>query len=560
MNNTTSNLNEFIKKESNIDTNFVDKFYKTLYEMDTMINLNDVKEWIGFKKKQTITDILKNDKYGFKGGEDYKIEIYKPETGRPGENIFMTVDTLKSICLMSVSEQGQKFRKYYIEMEKLFKKYVSTEIQNRITNPIIELNKYDFDPVQFQNKEVLYLIHVKDKIYKFGITNDIMTRFRQHKHILKYDYVVKCWECINRTISKQAEDAIKIYAKYNKLSISIDNEKELIQIDNMDEIIKRFTRYVNHFIKEYKKDFRDQYLEQKKELIDKINELITNMNSNGMNNNKNDIIKFINNNSKYHEDKSTEFDSNNESDDSISLDENDISDNEELSDDDGSDIDEDDIINNLKKCSRCKNLKPVNTFKDDIGKEFIQCPDCRYKERTNKGRIIKKKTYHKNYRAKNKEKLNSSLRDRRKNVVQNHKDSNITDINDTNKHNKITCYHCMNEKELTEFGINKTTKKLYVNCFTCREERRTGEKDPVPVNADANSKYKYYDKNKEKIAEYNKLYNENKKKNNTDPDTIMCIRCHKIQKNDQFGINSRTKQQYKICRTCRNKITVPKDE
>ena len=215
-NNILTNVNEYIKEKSSIDIIFVDKFYKTLYEIDTMINFNDIKDWIGFKKKQTVVDILKGDKYGFKVNDDYKIEIYKPETGRPGENVLMTIDTLKSICLMSASEQGQKFRKYYIEMEKLFKQYVSTEVQNKITNPIVELNKYDFDPVQFKHKEVLYLIHVKDKIYKFGVTGDITKRFIQHKTALKFDYVVKCWECINRTISKKIEDAIKIYAKYNK--------------------------------------------------------------------------------------------------------------------------------------------------------------------------------------------------------------------------------------------------------------------------------------------------------------------------------------------------------
>lgn len=129
-----------------------------------------------FKKKQTVKDILLNPAYNFIEGEDYEIVKYKPSTGRPGDDIRMTIDTVKSICLLSQTKKGHQFRQYYIKMEKLFMKYVSTDIKNKLTNPIPELNKYTFNIQDYIDKEVLYLIHVKDNIYKFGITYDINHR------------------------------------------------------------------------------------------------------------------------------------------------------------------------------------------------------------------------------------------------------------------------------------------------------------------------------------------------------------------------------------------------
>ncbi|QKF94061.1 phage anti-repressor protein [Fadolivirus algeromassiliense] len=181
-----SEITDYIKKNLGTETNFVDAFCDTLYGNE-FIDFENVKEWIGYKKKDTVYNILVNGKYDFVNGTDYKIEKIKKEgICKPINEIYMTIDTIKCICLLCPTEKGQQFRKYYIEMEKLFRQYVSTTIQNKLTNPIPELNKYDFDINKYMKKEVLYLIFIKDDIYKFGVTADIKKRLTNHTNQLNY--------------------------------------------------------------------------------------------------------------------------------------------------------------------------------------------------------------------------------------------------------------------------------------------------------------------------------------------------------------------------------------
>ena len=117
MNNNTKNQ---IQKETNLDPKFVDKFSDHLTDTSKMISFSEANEWLGYKHKQTVLRLLTNTKYNFIEGTDFKIEKMDSNGGRPIDEIYMTIDTVKCICLMSPTEQSQKFRKYYIEMEKMF--------------------------------------------------------------------------------------------------------------------------------------------------------------------------------------------------------------------------------------------------------------------------------------------------------------------------------------------------------------------------------------------------------------------------------------------------------
>lgn len=260
-----------ITKNSNIEHEFVKKFTKYLLANEEYIEFENIKQWIGYKQKRTINEILTNNNYNFIENADYKIEkIKKKEVCKPINEIYMTIDTIKCICLMAPTEQGQKFRRYYIEMEKLFKKYIAIEIQNKLTNSIPQLNKYDFDVNKYHKKEVLYLLKVKDDIYKFGITINIAKRLNEHQRGITYEYVHKVWNCINRSISKLIEDDIKRYNRINKLNFKYGVHTEVIKINDINPIIKIYDNYVENRTCEYKKTFNNRKLEQKIEIIDKM--------------------------------------------------------------------------------------------------------------------------------------------------------------------------------------------------------------------------------------------------------------------------------------------------
>ena len=269
-----SEIEKYIIKNSDLDQKMVKKLSSQLTEADQFIDMNDIKEWFGYKKKQTVKDILLNDKYGFIENTDYKLELFKPKTGRPGETIYLSVDTIKCICLMAPTEESQKFRRYYIEMERLFKQYVSTEVQNKLTNPIPEIEYKNFDLDPYIGKETLYLIKVTDNVYKYGITTTIQKRLTDHKRLFNYKHIIKIWDCTNRSVSKEIETKIKLYAKINKLFVIYKKSTECIQTDNITKIIKVFDDYTDQCLTAYKKIYRDEHLTQKMEYAELMLKLI----------------------------------------------------------------------------------------------------------------------------------------------------------------------------------------------------------------------------------------------------------------------------------------------
>lgn len=459
-----------------IDKDFVEKFYDTLYETNKMIDYKEVKHWIGFKKKQTVIDILKNDKYKFIEGEEYTITYYKPETGRPGFEIKLSIETLKNLCLMSASEQGQKFRRYYIEMEKLFKKYVATEIQNKLTNPIPQLNKYDFDVNKYHRKEVLYLLKVKDDIYKFGITINIAKRLNEHQRGITYEFVYKVWDCINRSISKLIEDDIKRYNRINKLNFKYGVNTEIIKTSDIDSIIKIYDTYVENRTNEYKKTFNNRELEQKIDILDKMIEFQKLQNEKL--NKQLGIIKNTKCKDNFKINLNLDSDINNIKMDNI-LNKEDIQIKINKNDNINKETQEqlNDMEKNLQFCKKCKTDKELKDFGfNEIENEYFkQCNRCRQM-----GAI-----YDKNQRERDKLKLQLSTQEKKE--IGNEKDRNYyrenkrkiiehkkiyrnERINNNQDPTKRFCKKCNTFKPLDKYPINPKTKLNYKQCDDCRNK------------------------------------------------------------------------------------------
>ena len=90
------------------------------------IKYSEIKKHMGYQNKQTIKRLLTNQKYDFTHDVYYKFEnIKKGQVVKPLNEIYMKIDTIKTILLLSPTAKGHEFRKYYIEMEKLFRKYVT---------------------------------------------------------------------------------------------------------------------------------------------------------------------------------------------------------------------------------------------------------------------------------------------------------------------------------------------------------------------------------------------------------------------------------------------------
>ena len=124
--------------ETNEQQIFITNFYSYLNYKDDefVIDLDNVWKWIGYSKKDKAKDILKKI---FIYNIDYTIMLpgYREQDhgGHNKEQILMTIDTFKELCMETKTDTGKKIRKYYIKLEKILNETLleeTTELKEEI--------------------------------------------------------------------------------------------------------------------------------------------------------------------------------------------------------------------------------------------------------------------------------------------------------------------------------------------------------------------------------------------------------------------------------------------
>lgn len=275
--------------------------------------------------------------------------------------------------------------------------------------------------------------------------------------------MIKCWDCLNRTVSKKVEDDIKRYFKVNKLNTTYEGQTEIIKSNKIDDIIKIFDGYVDKRVDEYDQLFTNKELEQKIKLIEKINETIINIKNTDNSNAQittNDLMKILG-----IKDEIKENNTNEKSEKENSI----IKEFEE----------------SIQYCRHCNKNKKVEEFglNEKTNTYFKQCIQCRekckvsdlerrtkYKNEHKDAEILhpqKQKQYQENHdeiRQKQKEyyeENKSEIIEQKKKYIQ-QRINNITDPN------KQYCKKCHTIKTLDEFGVNNKTSDYYKQCILCR--------------------------------------------------------------------------------------------
>jgi DNA-directed RNA polymerase subunit RPC12/RpoP len=265
-------LNEINYDVKNI---YINKFWDNI-EHDKWIYIdNELILWLDYKDikrgKEFIIRILKQY---FKESDDYKllnnsefvledfcstlkVEQNINEEKRGAHNkqyIIVSPDCFKELCMHVGTSRSKEIKKYYIELEKIFKFYLQyqnkyQELKNTDINKILkEISKNhsvmtENMVISYIGKSVLYLARIGPNEIKFGITNKIEERIKTHHRnfdIFEIIYVTICYN------NREIENLLKQYAKdNNKLfskTINGKNYTELISVDNdftIDMIINK---------------------------------------------------------------------------------------------------------------------------------------------------------------------------------------------------------------------------------------------------------------------------------------------------------------------------------
>ena len=114
---TKLSLQEYLKKYSSINNKFIDDFFG-LYNVKTsnddfVIDLEKLATWLKSQKKVLKTTLITS----YQLNVDYKVKTLKPEgKGRPVEEVMITPNCFKRLCMMSRTEKAEEVRSYFIAL------------------------------------------------------------------------------------------------------------------------------------------------------------------------------------------------------------------------------------------------------------------------------------------------------------------------------------------------------------------------------------------------------------------------------------------------------------
>ena len=228
--------------------------YLNFKSNDFVVDLEDVWEWLGFKRKDYAKDLLLKN---FEPCTNFKTLLrLQPEQKNEGENrgghnkeqILMTIKTFKLMCLLAGTKKSRQIHEYYINLEEIIHETVDEEtselrnlleiknneldkhkllIQQQEIDRIIEMAKMLAD--NFHLKHVVYLGYIGiingKHSYKFGFTDDIKKRMIQHMNDYGKFELIYCIECReNKKLEKRFKKHKTIKSKQFSHVFTIKNK------------------------------------------------------------------------------------------------------------------------------------------------------------------------------------------------------------------------------------------------------------------------------------------------------------------------------------------------
>ena len=256
--------NSFVKyfKEFNIK-NIPETFIKEYYILtnDNFISIVEFTKWLNINRKTIIENLQKNYQvdidYFFVSMEEEIscIKLYSDKLLEFKVNqkyIKITQKCFKDICIKSLTPKGMLMRRYYIELDDLFKKFHLNKINDMSEENEVLKNNLKKNNKKIYDKEGIYVwkkIKEETNKHRIGRASNILGRINDHnssnidkifpeiivyanyseqfENLLKYSleqflYRGEFYECDIKIIEKNIHTIINFLKKQNKNFI-VDN-------------------------------------------------------------------------------------------------------------------------------------------------------------------------------------------------------------------------------------------------------------------------------------------------------------------------------------------------
>jgi predicted GIY-YIG superfamily endonuclease len=300
---------------------FVGSFYCYLNydsKKDFVINLKDVWKWCGFGRVDHAKRLLIKE---FIVDRDYKISL--PRKGEPyetthennnknekkeenekkekkgkikgKETIMMTVYTFKKFCMKARTKKADEIHDYYVKMEEMLQdmmKEESVELRNQLQ--VKDKRCENNILINFSKKPVVYIGLVESNIVKFGYTNNVEKRIKDHKREIHsgftFEYIYE--SVYNREIENEIKQHVQLKSRIHSSVIKEKNQTELIQLDNefsmveLDKLLRIIKDQVENTEKDKDKNIIIESLKLKVQVLQNDNEMLHNENEKLIYNNK----------------------------------------------------------------------------------------------------------------------------------------------------------------------------------------------------------------------------------------------------------------------------------
>jgi len=216
-------------------------------------------------------------------------------------------DCFKELCMHIGTQKSKEIKKFYIELEKIFKIYL--EYQNKCqvmllneSNKLLEeskqelieekisnkeqqkLERHNLLIDKFKNKKCIYLAEIEeDKYIKIGSSKDINDRQCGLKYKYKVKYIIDVFECDNHIEVERLifnNDIIKAYLYKEELNNNIS--KEIIKLNkefNYKQLLSIITNIINNSNSDFLTPLQlleKQRLDNETKRLDIISKLIDN--------------------------------------------------------------------------------------------------------------------------------------------------------------------------------------------------------------------------------------------------------------------------------------------
>lgn len=226
-----------------------------IHNNEIYFKAKDIAKILGYDdpKDAVKNHVLEKDKYSvsyLKGGFDPPLDEKNKkilEQDHP-QTIYINESGLYSLILGSKKPEAKEF-KHWITSEVLpsIRKTGEYKINNMITYDNTSDNTNDntieTEIAEYTNKDCVYILHIKENIYKYGYSSDLETRLTNHMNKLNYDKKIKFYILDNINQAKQLEKQIKYYLRKYKLSIKYENQTEIFKTDNINNVIENIDKF-----------------------------------------------------------------------------------------------------------------------------------------------------------------------------------------------------------------------------------------------------------------------------------------------------------------------------